>query len=342
MMLKRKCKTLLAVLMSALMMFNMAGCSDKQADEQGVETKEKKKITFCDPGWDTTSYFSGIARFIIENGYGYGTEMQNGSDAILFTALKEGDVDIHMEIWKDGYAPYNEAAANGEVEYVGTIHSDAKQGYYVPTFVIEGDAERGIEPMAPDLKTVKDLEKYWEVFQDAEDKSKGRLYSSPVGWLADEITHAKVESYGLDKNYNVFNPGSQSALEASLSKACEQGKPWVGYYWEPTWIAGQYDLTLLEDEPYSEDIYAQGKCEYPKDSVIIISRKGFAEDAPDVYEFLKTFEMSGDMVSETLAYIQDSGASSEEAAMRFIKEREDLWSTWVPQEVAERVKAAAK
>jgi len=336
-------KKLSIILVLVLCLASFVGCSKEKVEKNPSDShKIKETIVFADPGWDTTSYFNDIARFIIENGYGYKTDTKNGSDAILFSALRSGDIDLHMEIWKHGYEPYKEAAKIGDVIEVGIIHSDAVQGYYVPTFVIKGDPERGIKPMAPDLKSVKDLAKYSSLFQDIEDKNKGRIYSSPVGWLADEITHAKVEAYGLDKTFNVFNPGSQSALEISLSKACEQGKPWVGYYWEPTWIAGKYDLTLLEDETYSEDVYKEGKCAYPNEDVIIVGHKSFSKKAPEIYEFLKKFQLSGALVSKALAYMQDNKASSDDTAVKFLKENEDMWIQWVPQDVAEKVKAAIK
>ena len=38
-----------------------------------------------------------------------------------------------------------------------------------------------------------------------------------------------------------------------MISAIERGEPWVGYNWEPTWVMGLYDMTLLEDEPYDEE-----------------------------------------------------------------------------------------
>lgn len=336
-------KILSVILVLVLCLVSFVGCSKDNAENAPSDDhKGKEIIVFADPGWDTTSFFNGIARFIIENGYGYKTDTKNGSDAILFSALRNGEVDLHMEIWKHGYTPYKEGVESGDVIEVGMIHNDAVQGYYVPTFVIKGDPERGIEPMAPDLKSVKDLAKYWKLFKDPEDKSKGHIYSSPVGWLADEITQAKVKNYGLDKTFNVFNPGSQSALEISLSKACEQGKPWVGYYWEPTWIAGKYDLTLLEDEPYSKEVYDEGKCAYPLEEIIIAGHNSFSKKAPEIYEFLKEYQLSGELVSKTLAYMQDNKVGGDEAAVTFLKENEDMWSQWVPEDVSAKVKAALK
>jgi len=336
-------KKLSIILVLVLCLVSFVGCSKEKVEKTSSNShKIKETIVFGDPGWDTTSFFNDIAKFIIENGYGYKTDTKNGSLNILFSGLKNGDIDLQMDIWKDGYAPYKEANESGDIIEVSTIHNNAVQGYYVPTFVIKGDPKRGIEPMAPDLKTVKDLAKYWSLFQDVEDKSKGRIYSSPAGWLADEITHAKVEAYGLDKTFNIFNPGSQSAIEISIAKACEQGKPWVGYYWEPTWVAGKYDLTLLKDEPYSEEVYKAGKCAYPNDKSIMVAHKSFPEKAPEIYEFLKHFKLSGKVVSKTLAYMQENKVDGDEAALKFLKENEDMWTQWVPQDVAEKVKAAIK
>lgn len=343
MIINKSSKILSLILVLILCLVSFVSCSKEKVEKISSNShKVKETIVFGDPGWDTTSYFNDIARFIIENGYGYKTDTKSGSLNILFSALRKGEIDLQMDIWKDGYAPYKEASESGDVIKVSMIHGDTVQGYYVPTFVIKGDLERGIEPMAPDLKSVKDLAKYSEIFKDIEDKSKGCIYSSPAGWLADEITHAKVEAYDLDKTFNIFNPGSQSAIEISIAKACEQGKPWVGYYWEPTWVAGKYDLTLLEDETYSEDVYKEGKCAYPNDKSILVAYKSFPEKAPEIYEFLKEFKLSGPLVSKALAYMQDNKASSDDTAVKFLKENEDMWTQWVPQEVAKKVKAAIK
>ena len=44
----------------------------------------------------------------------------------------------------------------------------------------------------------------------------------------------------------------------------------------------------------------------------------------------------------TLAYKQDTKAGTEEAALWFLKNYEDLWTGWVPADVAKKVKAAMK
>src|SRR5699024_3017930 len=157
-----------------------------------------------------------VAKIIIEDGYGYDTEIISGSTPATFTGLMNGDIDIYMEVWVQNIQEsYDSAIESGDVVELSINFDDNRQGLYVPTYIIEEDTERGIEPMAPDLKSVKDLPEYKDLFQDEEDPSKGRIHGSPAGWEVDNILRTKVESYGLDESYNYFSPGSSSGLAAS-------------------------------------------------------------------------------------------------------------------------------
>ena len=64
----------------------------------------------------------------------------------------------------------------------------------------------------PDLKTVKDLAKYPELFPDPEDASKGIIYGGITGWSITEVMEKKVSAYGLDQYYNYFVSGSDAVL----------------------------------------------------------------------------------------------------------------------------------
>src|SRR5690625_6637121 len=113
---------------------------------------------------------------------GYDTDIISGSTAATIQGLREGDINVYMEIWTDNIKDvYEEALEAGDIEKVSTNFDDNEQGLYVPTYVIEGDPERGIEPMAPDLRTVEDLKDYPDVFEDPEDPGKGRIINGPTG-----------------------------------------------------------------------------------------------------------------------------------------------------------------
>jgi len=250
-------------------------------------------------------------------------------------------MDVYMETWIENFGDaYTDAINQGDVVRLSSTFPDSEQGIYVPTYVIKGDEKRGIKPMAPDLKSIKDLPKYWEVFKDEEEPTKGRIYGSIPGWVADEDLRTKVKTYGLDKTYNYFSPGSDAGLASSIVGAYEKGEPWLGYYWNPTWIMGKYDMTLLKDEPYSKEKWENGRASsWPPVDVAVVVHKDFEKKAPEVVAFLKKYSTTSKSTSDGLSYMEQNNVDAKEAAKWFLKEREDIWTKWVPSEVAEKVKA---
>jgi len=311
-----------------------------------VSVSAKDKIVFADPGWDSVRFHNGVAQTIIEEGYGYPTDVISGSSPATLLGLKEGDIDLCMEEWTANWGDvYYDALEEGLIIEVSVNFDDNAQGLYVPTYMIKGDNKRGIEPMAPGLKTVKDLKDYWEIFKDEEDPSKGRIYGAPPGWKVDQILRAKVKSSDLNKCYNYFSPGSDSALSAAIVGAYEKGEPIVAYYWEPTWVMGMLNMTLLEDEAYSAEKWTEEggyACEFAAQDIAIAINKDLPERAPEVVEFLKNYHTTSAMASAALSYMMKNECDTREAAVWFLKTREDVWTKWVSEEIAKKVKEAIK
>ncbi|MBF8983668.1 ABC transporter substrate-binding protein [Lutibacter sp. B2] len=334
----RKIKMIHAFLIFTLLVsvVGLTACGSEKAKANS----EKPKIIFADAGWDSFTFHNEVARAIIEKGYGYPTDVTMGSSTLTFTGLIQGDIDVNMETWIENILDaYTEGVANGDIVRLSSTFPDSAQGIYVPTYVIKGDEKRGIKPIAPDLKSVKDLPKYWETFKDEEEPTKGRLYGAIPGWMADQDLRKKVETYGLDKTYNYFSPGSDAGLSSSIVGAYEKGEPWVGYYWEPTWIMGKYDMTLLEEEPYSKEKWENGRdCAWTPVDVAVVVHKDLLQKAPEVVAFLKKYHTTSKLTSDALSYMEKNNVDAKEAAKWFLKEHEDIWTKWVPSEVAEKVK----
>ncbi|WP_326906637.1 glycine betaine ABC transporter substrate-binding protein [Sedimentibacter sp. MB31-C6] len=329
-------KKFFTLMLAILMMVSIiTGCSNEAS-----VSKEPVNIIVTDNGWDSQKLHNEIAKVIVEHGYdGYTFETSSASSTMNWQAIITGDVDLDIESWTDNVASYPEDVANGDIIDVGILVPDSAQGLYVPRYVIEGDVERGIEPMAPDLKTVEDLKKYPDVFPDYEDKTKGRIYGSIPGWMADEVLYKKYEYYGLDEMFNYARLGSEATLFASLVSSYNIGEAWVGYCYEPTWVSGKLDLVLLEDAPYDVDVFMDGKCEFPKQELKIVSSNKFAEKAPDLLEFFKKYETGSQLIADALAYLDETQASHEETAKWLLKENDYLLDEWLPEENAEKVQA---
>ena len=74
--------------------------------------KDKREIVFGGLNWDSALVQNGVARYIVEHGYGYPTSQIEGATLPLFQGLRKGDVDITMEIW----LPNQDAAWNDAVK----------------------------------------------------------------------------------------------------------------------------------------------------------------------------------------------------------------------------------
>lgn len=321
---------MVVVLLSMVLI--LSGCTTKS---------EKVTITATDNGWDSQMLHNHIAKFIVENAFeNYTFVLSTGSSTMNWQALVAGDIDIDIESWTDNVATYPDDVANGDIVDIGILVPNSAQGLYVPRYVIEGDAERGIEPMAPELKTVMDLKKYPHLFPDDEDKTKGRIYGSIPGWMADQELHKKYIAYGLDEMYTYTRLGSESTLFASLASAYNLGEPWVGYCYEPTWISGKLDIVLLEDAPYEKSLFEEGKCEFPKQELKIVSNKGFATKAPDLVPFFQKYQTGSEMISKALAHLDETGETHEETAKWLLRENPELLDAWLTADQAAQVKKA--
>ncbi len=346
---------LLGIFMTAVMML-LTACGGSQpapaqpagepakapATDAAPKSKVREPIMFAGLDWDSAAIHNAIARYIVEKGYGYKTDEIPGSTIPMLQGMIKGDVQVTMEMWYENVKEaYDKATASGDVIDLGINFPDSVQGFFVPTYMIKGDPARGIKAVAPDLKSVKDLPKYWELFKDPENPGKGRFYDCIAGWSCEKVNQKKLTAYGLDDTFNRFLPGTGAALAASIAAAYKKGEPWLGYYWGPTWVLGQYDMTQLEEPPYSQECWDTTQaCAYPPVKVTVSVHKDFYNQAPDLVEFLKKYETSEKLTSELLAYMEDNKVESKDAAMHFLKTKPEVWTQWVPADVAEKVKAS--
>ncbi|HEX77834.1 MAG TPA: ABC transporter substrate-binding protein [Dehalococcoidia bacterium] len=305
---------------------------------------KKEKIVITEVNWGSAAYQAYIMAFIIEHGYGYPVEVIGGTTIAMFEGIMMGEVDIFPEAWLPNMqAAWDKGLAEDAFIPVALTNNDNWQStFVVPTYVIKGDPARGIEPMAPDLKSVFDLKdpKYVKLFEDPEDPGKGRILICVPGWECEKIGLKQIEAYGLADLYNPLPAGSSAALFASLKGAYDKGEPWLGYMWGPTYISGMLDLTLLEEPPYSPEAFAKGECGFPSADLWIGTSKNLAEKAPEIFPFLVQWRMPTADMAEGLAYMAENEIEADEAAIWFLKTREDMWTKWVPDDVEAKVKAA--
>ena len=290
-----------------------------------------KTIVMGDFSWESVQVHNRIAGFILEHGFGFDVEYMYGESIPIILGLRRGDVHITTELWIDNlYDAVVDAVESEDVMILGPNYPNAPQGWYVPTYVIEGDESRGIEAVAPDLKTVDDLKKYAHLFPDPTDRNKGRFHNAPTGWVAHDINNEKIEIYGLDEYYNSFNTGSDAGLSTVIVRAYERGEPFVAYNWDPNWVIGLLDMTMLEEPAYDSKRWNEDfGTAYPASKVLVFANTDFIREEPRVGGFLANYTSTLEQTNEFLAYMEENGATTDETALWFLKNNGEIWQSWL-------------
>lgn len=313
----------------------------------------ERPVRFAGNDWASHQFHVALASHILAKGYGCKATTIPGTTQPLLNALAKGDVDVLMELWKENNVEiWSKMEASGRaIETSGVSIQGAVQAWWVPRYLVEGDAKRGIKAAAPGLRSVAELPKYKSLFRDPEQPSKGRFYNCKLGWNCEQVNSRKLEAYGLTEHYTNFKAGSGAALDAAIASAYTRGRPIVFYYWGPTWVLGKYDLLRLEEPAYDKAVWdrldkaASGvgleACAYPSIRVGIALNKAFADAAPNLVRFFDNYRMQDDLVNKALVFMREKkDRYGTQAARNFLRKHPQVWKAWVPAEVAARVEAS--
>jgi glycine betaine/proline transport system substrate-binding protein len=304
-----------------------------------------RPVVFAGLNYDSAQFHTRLAQFIIEHGYGCQVDALPGGPEVLINGLAQGNVDVIMEIWTSNPAPaWVEAEKEGKVVALGTAFPSTVEGWFVPTSVVSGP-----DAVAPDLKSVSDLPAHKELFTDPEEPDKGRFYNCPAAWVCQNVNTKKLEAYGLLDDYTNFPTGSEAAIVAAAESGALRNKPVLFYYWGPTALLGRHDFTQLEEPPFDKTVWdAMLAAEHPADAtaypsgkVIVGANTAFAQEAPMIAEFLRSYSNTTEATQKAQAFMADNkDQTGEQAARNFLVNHEEMWAEWVSGEVAARVKAA--
>jgi len=299
---------------------------------------------------------NGVARYIVEHGYGYPTSQIEGSTLPLFQGLRKGDVDLTMEIWLPNQAAaWNEAVKAGEVLPVGkSLEDNWQSSFLIPQYMQDAN---------PELDSVEDLKE--DKFKDLFEKEGGKvlLLGCIAGWGCrtmqdgDDSGPGQIVGMGLEDHVVLQDPGTSGALAAAIEAAFAKKEPLLFYYWGPTALAlkletemgGIVDLEQPDPSTCAGNSPIHG-CSFPPAEVMIAMNMELVNDAPELIAFFKNWDWSAvnqlaaenwhGANSEALA---DKGASSEEVfaatGVAYLKNNEG-WKSWVPADVLANVEAA--
>ena len=311
----------------------------------GMALAECGKVTVGEMNWNSARVIANLEKFILEAGYGCEVELLQTSTVPAMTSMVEkGEPDIASEIWINSVREtFENGVAEGRIVSAGNVLTDGGvEAWWIPAYLAEAH---------PDIRTLQQVMANAQLFQDPEDRSKGRFYNCPSGWGCKIINNNLFRAYGMGESFNNFDPGSGEGLSGAIAKAYERQEPWFGYYWAPTSILGKYPMVMIELAGFDaeghtcntrEDCDTPHAGRYPPSQVLAMTTKAFADSHADEFAFLGSISIPNDVMNALLAWGEDNQAEGNEMAGYFIVKHEELWSAWLPAEVAAKVKAALK
>ena len=312
---------------------------------QAAETPQcelKRAVRFGGMNWESNLVLVEIERFIMEKGYGCKTDVLPTETLPALAALERGDLDINTEIWLNTiFGPWSKAEKTGKVKRIGDLYAGG-EAWFIPRYTAE---------KLPALKKVSDLPKFKDAFKDPEEPNKGRFYGCPAGWGCEIVNANLHKALGLNSSFTLYSPGTGAAQKAALISAYKRKQDIVFYYWYPTSLVGSLDLVRLEFPPYNaadQACLTDAACKtpkataYPDNPVFTAVNTRFAQEAPQLTSFLSRVNVPLPVMEKTLAYMEESGDDAAAVARWFLKNKPEIWTTWLSEDTALRIKTALR
>ena len=305
-----------------------------------VSAQSKGKILIAEGDWTSNLVQVHIAKTILAEQMGYDVELVLADYSAQWVSLASGDLHVAMEIWEEASKPQmakfiKEYGGNGEVAFLGNCGVEGKSGYFVPTYVIEGDSARGIEAVCPQLEDWQQLNECAELFSTIETAPKGRWMGCPmIGWGCGDVE--RVKNLGLD--FEAVAIGSEPAHWAELEASYSRGQPILIEGWSPHWVFAKYDMTRVHlptatDECWlgTESEPAKFDCDFPADTILFhIGNPQFMEEHPDVATFFDKWHLTNAQIQPMLLAVDIDERELKEVAKEWVAANESVWRAWLP------------
>ena len=220
------------IILSALVVLGFTSFS-------GVANAGCGKLVIAEQNWASAELMANVDKIILEKGYGCEVELVPGATMPTFTSMNDkGTPDMNPEQWANAvYEPLKVAVSEKRIFVANKAPiTGLGEGWWITPGTVEKYHQ--IKGM-----TALEILEHPEWFPDKEDPSKGAFVGCPAGWGCQLANANLFVAYEMEKKgWNLIDPGSAAGLDGTISKASDSGKPWFGYYWNPTSMVGKYGL----------------------------------------------------------------------------------------------------
>ncbi len=297
------------------------------------------EVSIAEMNWASASVVTNVEKFVMEQGYGCTVTVVPSDTVPAVTSLAENnEPDTVSELWVNSAGDaYAKLKAQGKVRELGMVlEPGGVESWLIPDYLVEAH---------PELTTIEGI-------LANPDLIGGVFNNCPDGWGCRIVNDNLIPAFDFEGHgIKVFNHGSGETLATSLASAYEKKEPWFGYYWAPTALLGKYNMVAVDLGEYDADAHAANQnpdnsdpkpSAFPAAPVVTVVTADFAERQPEVAEFLGNVSFNVDHMNEVLAWMDENGASGEEAAVYYLTNHKDVWSAWLSDAAREKLAAILK
>lgn len=213
--------------------------------------------------------------------HGYDVELVFADQGPVFEGVADKSLDFALNAWSPTTHKAYLTKYQGRIDLLDPWYRSATLNWTVPSYV--------------PIRSIAEISSHAELLGN-------RIVGiEPGAGLTDVSRNHVIPDYGL-QNMD-FIDASTTAMLSELNRCIGRQEPIVVTLWHPHWAYSTYDLVDLEDPKQS---LGTGEVLLP------FARQGFAQDHPEVYRWLNTFELSDAQFSELQKVaIHDAGIGHE-------------------------------
>lgn len=313
-----------------------------------ANAQECGSVSIAEMNWASAELMANVDALILEVGFGCDVTLVPGATETTFASMEtRGQPDVAPELWINAVRiALDTAKEEGSLHALnsGPITGLGEGWWITPDFAAAH----------PELDTVEKVLARPDLFPHPEDPSRGAFMGCPAGWGCQLVNANLFRAFDMEElGWTMVDPGSAAGLDGSMARAVERGEPWFGYYWSPTAMIGRYNMVMLPFETEwggtenwdSCIALSEQDCLDPQPTAWTVSEvetvvtTRFLETAGVARDYFEARVFPGDAMNAMLVYMNENQATGEEAAFEFLTSHEDIWTQWVSEDVAARIRA---
>lgn len=283
--------------MTAIILVACGDADEGESSSSDDNSKSEEELVFGLINWPENIAVNHVWKVLLEE-KGYQVDVRQLEMGTIMEALSTGDLDVGIEVWLpvqdiSYYEQYQDTVDFNETPWF----KNGKVGVVVPEYM-------------EDINSVEDLNAHKDLFD-------GEIIGFEPGAGTMEVTEILIEDYNLDFQ---LVPSSEPAMLGALREAIKNEEPIVVPLWQPHGIFSELDLKFLDDpkKTYGE-----------VEEIYLAKRDGFADDYPEVNEWLSNWSIDDDETMAELINFVNNSEDPLEGAKKWVEENRALTDEWL-------------